>query len=95
VDFLTYLASVDAQKATAEAGLGIPSAIGVEQYISEPKLQWVVKTIGAASAHQLFADRFLGPAAGGAYNDVAVALAANQMTAEEAAETLQDAWDNR
>lgn len=95
VDFLTYLASVDAQKATAEAGLGIPSAIGVEQYISEPKLQWVVKTIGAASAHQLFADRFLGPAAGGAYNDVAVALAANQMTAEEAAETLQEAWDNR
>jgi raffinose/stachyose/melibiose transport system substrate-binding protein len=95
VDFLTYLASVDAQKATAEAGLGIPSAIGVEQYVSDPKLQWVVKTIGAASAHQLFADRFLGPATGGAYNDVAVALAANQMTAEEAAETLQDAWDNR
>lgn len=95
VEFLTYLASVDAQKATAEAGLGIPSAIGVEQYITEPKLQWVVKTIGAASAHQLFADRFLGPAAGGAYNDVAVALAAGQITAEEAAATLQDAWDNR
>lgn len=95
VEFLTYLASVDAAKATAEAGLGIPSAIGVEQYITEPKLQWVVKTIAAASAHQLFADRFLGPAAGGAYNDVAVALAANQITAEEAAATLQDAWDNR
>lgn len=95
VDFLTYLASVDAQKTTAEKGLGIPSAIGVEQYITDPKLQWVVKTIGAASAHQLFADRFLGPAAGGAYNDVAVALAANQITAEEAAATLQDAWDNR
>ena len=95
VDFLAYYASVDAQKKFAEANLGIPSAIGVEQYISEPKLQWVVKTIGAASAHQLFADRFLGPSAGGAYNDVAVALAANAMTAEEAAATLQDAWDNR
>jgi raffinose/stachyose/melibiose transport system substrate-binding protein len=95
VDFLVYYASVDAQKKFAEANLGIPSSIGVEDYISDPKLQWVVKIIGAASTHQLFADRFLGPAAGGAYNDVAVALAANVMTAEEAAATLQDAWDNR
>lgn len=95
VEFLTYMASVESTKATAEAGLGIPSSIGVEAYIKDPKLQWIVKTIGAASAHQLFADRFLGPAAGGAYNDVAVALAANQMTAEEAAATLQDAWDNK
>jgi len=95
VDFLTYYASVDSQKRFAEANLGIPSAIGVEQYISEPKLQWVVETIGKASVHQLFADRFLGPSAGGAYNDVAVALAAGEMTAEEAAAALQDAWDNR
>jgi len=95
VDFLVYYASVDSMKRVAEAGLGIPSAIGVEDYITDPKLQWVVKTIGAASAHQLFADRYLGPAAGGAYNDVAVALAAGEMTAEEAAATLQDAWDNR
>jgi raffinose/stachyose/melibiose transport system substrate-binding protein len=95
VDFLVYYASIDAQKKFAEAGLGIPSAIGADSYITEPKLQWVSKIIGQASAHQLFADRFLGPAAGGAYNDVAVALAANEMTAEEAAETLQDAWDNR
>lgn len=95
VDFLAYYASVDAQKKFAEKGLGIPSAIGVDAYITEPKLQWVSQIIGQASAHQLFADRFLGPAAGGAYNDVAVALAANEMTAEEAAATLQDAWDNR
>ena len=95
VDFLTYYASVEAQKVFAEANLGIPSAIGVEQYIKDPKLQWVVKTIGAASAHQLFADRFLGPAAGGAYNDVAVALAAGELSADDAAKQLQDAWDNK
>ena len=95
VDFLTYYASVDSMKNFAEKGIGIPSSIGIEKYITEPKLQWVVKTIAAASVHQLFADRFLGPAAGGAYNDVAVALAADEMTAEDAAATLQDAWDNR
>lgn len=95
VEFLTFMASLESAKATAAAGLGIPAAIGVEEFITEPKLQWVVKTISGASAHQLFADRFLGPAAGGAYNDVAVALAAGQITAEEAAATLQDAWDNR
>ena len=95
VDFLIYYANAEQQRRYAEAGLGIPSSIGVEQYISDPKLQWVVETIAAASTHQLFADRYLGPSAGGAYNDVAVALAAGAMTAEEAAATLQDAWDNR
>ena len=95
VDFLIYYAALDQQKAYAESGLGIPSATGVAEYITDPTLQWVVETIAAASKHQNFADRDLGPSAGGAFNDVAVALAAGEMTAEEAAATLQDAWDNR
>jgi raffinose/stachyose/melibiose transport system substrate-binding protein len=95
VDFLVYYASVDQAKAYAEAGLGIPLAIGVAEYISDPTLQWVVQTIAASSKHQNFADRDLGPAAGNAYNDVAVAIAAGQMSPEEAAAAMQDAWENR
>lgn len=95
VDFLEYFAAVDQQKAFAQASLTIPSALGVEAYITDPTLQWVVETIAHSSKHQNFADRDLGPSAGGAFNDVAVALAAGEMTPEEAAATLQDAWDNR
>ena len=95
VEFLKYYASVDQQKMFAEAGLGIPAALGVGEYITDPTLEWVVDMIGKSSKHQNFADRDLGPAAGTAFNDVAVALAAGEMTAEEAAEMLQDAWDNR
>lgn len=95
VKYLTYMAALDQAKAFAEAGLGIPAALGVEKYITDPTLQWVVTTIAGASKHQNFADRDLGPSAGGAFNDVAVALAAGEMTAEEAAATLQDAWDNK
>ena len=93
--FLEYWVSIEQQKVIAEAGLGIPSSIGVEQYIKDPTLQWVVKTIAASSKHQNFADRDLGPAAGGTFNDVAVALAAGEMTPDEAAKALQDSWDNR
>ncbi len=94
-DVLKHFASLVHAQPVAESGLGIPSALGVEQHITDPTLQWVVKTIAAASKHQNFADRDLGPAAGGAYNDVAVALAAGEMSPEEAAAVLQDAWDNR
>lgn len=93
--FLEYFVAVDQQKAIAEAGLGIPTSLGIDQYISDPTLQSVAQTIAASSMHQNFADRDLGPSVGGVYNDVAVALAAGEMTPEEAAAALQDAWDNQ
>ena len=44
--------------------------------------------------HQNFLDQDLGPDVGRVMNDVATALVAGNMTPEDAAKQLQDAWDN-
>ena len=84
------------QKAIAQSGLGIPSAIGsVEDLASSPLLQANAQTIAASSKHQNFIDQDLGADLGRVFNDVATALAAGEMTADEGAQTLQDAWQNK
>jgi len=96
VDFLKYWASRDQQKPLAEQGLIIPSAIGsVEDLAAAPLLQANAHTIAASSKHQNFIDQDLGADLGRVFNDVATALAAGEMTPEEAAQTLQDAWENK
>ncbi len=96
VKFLEYFASRDVQKKIAEGGLGIPSAIGsVDDLGSQPLLQDNARTIAASSKHQNFIDQDLGADLGRVFNDVATALAAGDMTPEEAAQTLQDAWENK
>ena len=47
------------------------------------------------SKHQNFIDQDLGADLGRVFNDVATALAAGDMTPEEGAQTLQDAWENK
>ncbi len=77
-------------------GLSIPSAIGsVDDLASQPLLQDNARTIAASSKHQNFIDQDLGADLGRVFNDVATALAAGDMTPEEAAQTLQDAWENK
>ncbi len=95
-DFLMYFASREVQQAIAKQSLGIPSAIGsVEDLAAAPLLQDNAKTIAASSKHQNFIDQDLGADLGRVFNDVATALAAGEMTPEEAAQTLQDAWENK
>ena len=94
--FLEYFASREVQQKIAKAGLGIPSAIGsVEDLASAPLLQANAETIAASSKHQNFIDQDLGADLGRVFNDVATALAAGEMTPDEAAQTLQDAWENK
>lgn len=96
VDFLKYWASRDQQKPLAEQGLIIPSAIGsVDDLAAAPLLQDNARTIAASSKHQNFIDQDLGADLGRVFNDVATALAAGEMTPEEAAQTLQEAWENK
>lgn len=95
IEFLKYFLAADQQNGAAAQGLYIPSAIGSEKHIVDPLVVKAAETIGASSKHQLFLDQDLGPDVGRVFNDVAVALAAGEMSPEEAAESLQDAWDNR
>lgn len=95
IEFLKWFLSAENQNAAAEQGLYIPSAIGSEKHITDPLVVNAAETIGRSSKHQLFLDQDLGPDVGRVFNDVSVALAAGQMSPEDAAAALQDAWDNR
>jgi raffinose/stachyose/melibiose transport system substrate-binding protein len=44
---------------------------------------------------QNFLDQDLGPSVGRVVNDVPVAIAAGDVTPEEAARQIQEAWDQR
>lgn len=95
IEFLKYFLKAEQQNDAAAQGLYIPSAIGSEKHIVDPLVVKAAETIGTSSKHQLFLDQDLGPDVGRVFNDVAVALAAGEMTPEEGAEALQDAYDNR
>ena len=45
--------------------------------------------------HQNFLDQDLGPSVGRVVNDVSVGIAAGDMTPEDGAQQIQDAWDQR
>jgi raffinose/stachyose/melibiose transport system substrate-binding protein len=92
--FLEFFASREQQKPIAVAGINIPTAIGSADDLTDPILQAAAKAIAASSKHQNFLDQDLGPDVGRVFNDVSVALAAGDMTPEEAAQALQDALDN-
>jgi raffinose/stachyose/melibiose transport system substrate-binding protein len=92
--FLEFFASREQQKPIAEQGINIPTAIGSADDLKDPILQAAAKAIAASSKHQNFLDQDLGPDLGRVFNDVSVALAAGDMTPEEAAQALQDALDN-
>lgn len=92
--FLEFFASREQQKPIAEQGINIPTGIGSADDLKDPIFQAGAKAIAASSKHQNFIDQDLGPDLGRVFNDVSVALAAGEMTPEEAAQALQDALDN-
>ena len=94
MQFLEFWASRAQQKAIAEAGLNIPSAIGADQDLVDPQLQAIAMQIAASSKHQNFLDQDLGPDVGKVFNDVATALAAGKMSPEDAAAALDEALSN-
>ena len=90
---LEFFETPDQAKKAAEGGVYIPSSIGTAQYLKDPLLAQAADMIGKAAWHQNFFDQDLGASVGRVLNDVSVAIAAGEMTPEEAAQALQDAWD--
>jgi raffinose/stachyose/melibiose transport system substrate-binding protein len=95
VDFLKFLATPEAQKAAAEAGVYVPAIKGSDKFIKNPLVAEVARAIANSTWHQNFLDQDLGPSVGRVVNDVSVAIAAGEMTPEEGAQQIQEAWDQR
>ena len=73
----------------------MPAVKGTDAYIQNPLVAEVARSIANSTWHQNFLDQDLGPSVGRVVNDVSVAIAAGEMTPEEGAEQIQEAWDQR
>lgn len=93
VDFLRFFLSPEHQREMGGEGFFIPVAKGSDADIENPYFKRIAENIAASNYHQVFYDQMLGPAVGRVVNDFSADLAAGQMTPEEAAQTVQDAWE--
>lgn len=60
---------------------------------TNPFFRQVADNIAASNYHQVFYDQMLGPSVGRVVNDVSADPAAGVIAREEAAETVQEAWE--
>lgn len=94
VKFIEWLNAPEQQRRWAEMAAYIPIAKGAADTMTNPFKIEVAKNIGNANWHALFFDQALGPAVGGVVNDVSAELAANAISAEEAATLVKEAVDD-
>jgi len=95
LDFMKFFVTPEEQKKAASEGFYAPAVIGTDAFIENPLIAAVSRNVAASTWHQLFFDQDLGPSVGRVVNDVSVAIAAGEMTPEEGAAAVQEAWDAR
>lgn len=93
LDFLKFLSSADAERTMAEAGMMIPVAVGAEDGVKDPLLSQSAAQLAASTWHQNYFDQDLGPSIGRVVNDVSVEIFSGQMSGEEGAQMIQEAFD--
>ncbi|WP_418138092.1 ABC transporter substrate-binding protein [Agrobacterium sp. El2ro-1b] len=95
IDFATFLTSKASEEKMATAGMILPVATGAAGAVKNPLLADSAKQLAASTWHQNFFDQTLGAAVGRVVNDVSVEIVSGQMTAEEGAKQIQDAFELR
>jgi len=95
VKFIEWYNTSAVQAKFANANFYIPITKGSADGMVNPFKVQVAKDINSAHWHALFFDQALGPAVGGVVNDVSAELAANEITAEDAAEQIKEAVDSK
>jgi raffinose/stachyose/melibiose transport system substrate-binding protein len=85
----------DNQAREAAAGFFIPVALGADTAVTNPFFQQISASLAQSTFHQLFVDQALGADVGATFNDISADLAAGAIDAQQAVETLQEAWDFR
>jgi raffinose/stachyose/melibiose transport system substrate-binding protein len=93
LDFLAFFTSADAQRRLAQAKFLIPVAKGAEDGVTDPLLAQAAAQLAASTWHQNYFDQDLGPSIGRVVNDVSVEIAAGNMTGEEGARMIQEAFE--
>ena len=93
VELMMHYVSLDIQKEDASNGAYIQIVKGADGSLTNPFLQQVAKNISNSEYHQIFYDQFLGADIGRVVNDVSTDLAAGIISAEEATQAVQEAWE--
>jgi raffinose/stachyose/melibiose transport system substrate-binding protein len=94
VKFAEYLNSREVQARFAEGDFYVPITKGAADGMTNPFKVQIAKNIGGAHWHANFFDQALGPSVGGVVNDISAELAANALSAEEAAQMVKEAVDD-
>jgi raffinose/stachyose/melibiose transport system substrate-binding protein len=94
VKFIEWYNSSVVQQKFAAAAYYIPITKGSADTMTNPFKVQVAKDIQGAHWHALFFDQALGPAVGGVVNDVSAELAANSLSAADAAQQVKEAVDD-
>ncbi|WP_421723240.1 extracellular solute-binding protein [Bauldia sp.] len=95
IAFVRHFLQPDYQRIAAEKGFYIPANVGIDDAITDPLQKRMAEDLSASTYHQIFFDQDLGPSVGRVVNDISVAIAAGDMTPEEGAEAVQEAWEQR
>ncbi len=90
--FVRHFVSPEVQAEMGSRGYLIPVANGAAEGLTNPFFAQVAENIGNSNYHQIFYDQMLGPSVGRVVNDVSTDLAAGAISAQEAAELVQEAW---
>lgn len=91
VKFMEWYTSPEVEARFANAGFFIPIAAGAGDNMTNPFKTQIAANINNAHWHAIFFDQALGPQVGGVVNDISAELAGNALTAEEAAELVEEA----
>lgn len=94
VRFLEWYNSKPVQERFAQAAAYIPITKGAGDNMPNPFHSQIAQNISNAHWHALFFDQALGPDVGGVVNDISAELAANAISAEEAAQMVKEAVDD-
>jgi len=91
-EFLRFFLDAQNQKIAAERGWFIPVLKAAADSVKRPMLQDVARNVSRSQYHQIFYDQMLGPSVGAVVNDVSADLAAARTSPADAANKVQQAW---
>jgi raffinose/stachyose/melibiose transport system substrate-binding protein len=92
VDFMKVWLGKKIQSKLAEEGLFIPMVKGTADATKSHFFKQIAQEVEKSQWIAIAMDQLLGPHTGRVFNDVSADVAAGNMTAEQAAKTIEDSW---
>src|SRR5271166_5580989 len=93
VEFLRVWLGKEVQTKIAEEGLFIPMVKGTADVIKEQFYKEIAQEIERSQWIQIAMDQLLGPDTGRVFNDASADIAAGNITAGQAAATIEKSWE--